>query len=294
MPPFAVAEHTYSAYLPFRPKAICMIAGSRKYTQCGMSMRAERISDHVYSDTSGEGRGNIGAIELPNFTIVVDSTISMKTAKAFRSSLESQTQSPIRKLVLTHHHSDHTLGIPAFKDCEVIASEPYRRLKRTAKYQPTLTFEESLILKDEGFSVEIVHAGGHTKDSSYLYFPKEKTLFSGDLIFAKTFFYAGDRTFNPEGWTAVLNQFTAMDIEKIVPGHGPLCDKEEASVYLEFFNKTSAIMDELVQKGFSERQAAKYKEFPPFYQEYQEGVRAQALVNWYHFSKKRAHKHMEE
>lgn len=249
-------------------------------------MKADKISDHVYSDTTGEGKGNIGAIELPNFTIVVDSTISMKTAKGFRFSLESQIQSPIRKLIITHHHADHTLGIPVFKDCEIIASEPYKRLKRTVKYQPTLTFEETLVLEDQDLLVEIVHAGGHTKDSSYVYFPKEKMLFSGDIIFAKTFFYAGDRTFDPEKWRKVLRNFVEMDIRRIIPGHGPVCNKEEVKKYLEFFEATSSIMKDLVQKGFNERKAIRHNEFPAFYPEYRKGVRELALTNWYRFYKR--------
>jgi glyoxylase-like metal-dependent hydrolase (beta-lactamase superfamily II) len=186
-------------------------------------MEATRISEHVYADTSGEGKGNIGAIELPNYTIVIDSTISIKTANAFRKSLGSRAKSPIRKLVLTHYHLDHVRGIPVFKDCHTIASEPYKKLRRTAKYQPTVTFEESLLLKNEDLVVEIVHAGGHTKDSSYIFFPQEKILFSGDLIFAKSFFYAGDRTFNPEIWADVLKHFMTMEIETIVPSFGFAC-----------------------------------------------------------------------
>lgn len=246
-------------------------------------MEATRISQRVCADTSGEGKGNIGAIELPNYTIVIDSTISTKTANAFRKSLESRTKSPIRKLVLTHYHLDHVRGIPVFKDCDTIASEPYKKLRRTAKYQPTLTFEESLVLKDEDLAVEIVHAGGHTGDSSYIYFPQEKILFSGDLIFAKSFFYGGDRTFNPEKWTGVLKHFTTMEIETIVPGHGPICDLEEVKIYIEFFEATSRTMKELVQKGMKKKEAVTYKGFPDFYVEYREGVRELALANWHNF-----------
>ena len=79
-------------------------------------MKAEKISKHVYADTSGEGKGNIGAIELKNFTIVIDSTISKKTAQAFRTSLESQIKSPIQKLFITHYHADHVYGLQVFKD----------------------------------------------------------------------------------------------------------------------------------------------------------------------------------
>lgn len=256
-------------------------------TREGYKVEATKLSDRVYTDTSGEGKGNIGAIELNNYTIVVDSTISTKNAKAFRKSLESQVKSPLRKLVLTHYHSDHTLGIPVFKDCEIIASEPYKRLKRSAKYQPTLTFEKSLVLEDGDLTVEIVLAGGHTMDSSYIYVPCEKTLFSGDLVFAKTFFYAGDQTFNPEKWLEVLKKLLSMEIDVVVPGHGPICGKEEIETYINFFEDTCSIIKELVESGAKEREIIEYEGFPEFYPEYRKGVRELALANWYKFYKEK-------
>jgi len=250
-------------------------------------VKATKLTDRVYVDTSGEGKGNIGAIELNNYTIVVDSTISINSAKAFRNSLESQVKSPVRKLVLTHYHSDHTLGIPVFRDCEIIASEPYKRLKRSAKYQPTQTFENSLVLEDGDLKVELVLAGGHTKDSSYIYFPIEKTLFSGDLIFAKTFFYAGDPTFNPETWLDALNRFLSMQIAIVIPGHGPVCDKEEIVTYAKFFKDMCSVIKKLVEDGAKEKEVIRYESFPEFYTEYRKGVKELALTNWYKFYKKK-------
>jgi cyclase len=251
-------------------------------------MEATRISERVYADTSGEGKGNIGAIELPNYTVVVDSTISTKTANSFRKSLESKTKSPVRKLILTHYHSDHVLGIPAFKDCDIITSEAYEKLRRTAEHSPNITFDKSLVLKDGEFSVEIAHAGGHTTDSSYIYFPQKKTLFSGDLIFAKTFFYAGDRTFNPDSWTKALKKIMTMEIETIVPGHGPVCGREEVEKYIRFFEATSSKMRELVKMGASKKDALENTGFPDFYPEYREGLRVLALTNWYRFCKQQS------
>jgi cyclase len=246
-------------------------------------MKASRISEHLYADTSGEGKGNISAIELPTSTVVVDSTVSPETAFAFRSSLESQIQSPVRRILITHYHADHTLGLPAFKDCDIIACKPYSTLRKDALYQPTLTFETNLLLRDDGFSLEIVHSGGHTADSAYAYLPEEKTLFSGDLIFAKTFFYAGDRTFNPEMWRSALRRFLDLKIERIIPGHGPICDKEEVRTYLGFFDTTCSIMKECAAKGLSEQDATHSREIPAFYPEYRQGIRKLALANWYRF-----------
>lgn len=253
-------------------------------------MEATKVCERVYADTSGEGKGNIGAIELPSFTILVDSTISTKTANSFRKSLESKIESPIRKLILTHYHSDHVMGLPAFKDCDVIASESYSKLRRTAKYKPIITFEKSLVLEDRELSVEVVHTGGHTLDSSYVYFPKEKTLFSGDLIFAKTFFYAGDQTFNPDVWVEALKRFMTMEIQTIVPGHGPICNKEEVEMYIRFFETTSSIMKQLVKAGAKEKEAVENTSFPDFHPEYREGIRSLALTNWYRFYKQQLKK----
>jgi glyoxylase-like metal-dependent hydrolase (beta-lactamase superfamily II) len=249
-------------------------------------VRASKLTDRVYADTSGEGKGNIGAIALDTYTLIIDSTFSIESAKAFRESLRTQVAAPISKLVLTHYHSDHTLGIPVFKDCEIIASEPYRRLRRSSRYQPTRTFENSLVVRDGRLMVEIVLAGGHTEDSSYIYFPHEKVLFSGDLIFSKTFFYAGDKTFNPKAWLDVLKRFLSMEVNTIVPGHGLVCDKREVSAYAKFFENMSKIARELVKDGAKEKKFLKYEYFPMFYPEYRKGVKDLALVNWYKFYKR--------
>lgn len=251
------------------------------------SMKAAKLTDRVYADTSGEGKGNIGAIELNSYTIVVDSTISTNYAKAFRRTLESQVKAPVRKLVLTHYHSDHTLGIPIFKDCEIIAGSPYKRLKRSARYQPTQTFENLLALEDGGLRVEIALAGGHTKDSLYIYFPSQRALFSGDLIFAKTFFYAGDPTFNPETWMDVLNSFLSLNIVTVIPGHGPVCGREEIVIYARFFESMNSTIEKLVEDGAKEKEVIRYNGFPEFYPEYRKGVRELALANWYKFYKKK-------
>jgi len=281
-------------------------------------VKAHKITENVYADTSGEGRGNIGAIELQNYTIAVDTTMFPQTAVAFRHSLESQIKTPIRKLILTHCHADHVFGNQVFKGCEIISSKPLKQRmeelapiewtpKKLMEYEkkfpdlagklsevtitfPTATFEKTMTLKDGDLSVTITHSGGHTEGTSYLYFPKGKILFSGDLIFAKSFPWGGDKTCNPDRWIETLKQFLTMDIERIVPGHGPLCGKEEVKIYLEFFESTTSIMKELIQKNMDEREIAQYKGFPAFYPPHRPEAQMASLVNWYSFYKQKAKK----
>jgi len=90
--------------------------------------------------------------------------------------------------------------------------------------------------------------------------------------------------------TSFLPKPSSMQVIAPVPGHGPLCDKEEIRTYLEFFDTTSSIMKKLVKEGASEKQVLRYNKFPAFYPEYREGIKKLALVNWYRFYKKKERK----
>lgn len=279
----------------------------------GAVMKAHRISDRTFADTSGEGRGNIGAIELQNYTIIIDSTLFPSTATTFRKSLETQIKSPIQKLVLTHYHADHVFGNQVFKDCEIISSiqllqrmEEQARtfklrdsdikkrpelaeLKRLEMTFPTMTFDRALTLRDDDFVVEITRVGGHTEGSSFVYFPRERIIFSGDLIFAKEFPWAGDETCNPQEWINALKLFKKLDVETIVPGHGSICDLTEIDKYLKFYEETTAIIKDLIDKGFTKREVLKYQSFPSFYTyERRKGSferRSGTIAKWYDFYK---------
>ena len=278
-------------------------------------MQACRIGDRTFADTSGEGRGNIGAIELQNYTIVIDSTLFPSTATTFRKSLETQIRAPIRKLVLTHYHADHVFGNQVFKDCEIISTtqllQHMEKQAHTFKLSdsdikerpelaelkclemtfPTMTFEKAISLRDDGFIVEITRVGGHTEGSSFVYFPQEHILFSGDLIFAKEFPWAGDETCNPQEWINALKLFKELDVEKIVPGHGPICDKSEIDRYLKFYEETTAIIKNLIERGFTKKEVLQYQDFPSFYTyERRKGAferRSGTLARWYDFYKHR-------
>ena len=130
---------------------------------------------------------------------------------------------------------------------------------------PTEVFDESLTLMDEGLEIVVKRVGGHTVGSAYVYFPAERVLFAGDLIFAQTFPWGGDPTADPDEWIAVLKEFQQMDIEKIVPGHGPVCDLKEVQTYLDFFEPAAKIRQELIEEGRTQEEGVEFKGYPEFY-----------------------------
>jgi len=184
----------------------------------------EEISTSVVAITSGWSHGNVGGIALDNFVVVIDTTNSPERGKEFRDELDERFDVPVKYTFLTHHHSDHATGLNAFSDTTVIShkrtAKKIRSLTRINTY-PSIVFDTEYEIRDKDSLVELYHTGGHTSDSSYLHFPNEKVIFSGDLIMEGFLFFAGYQS-NPNNWINALNQFKKLRPRFIVPGHGPV------------------------------------------------------------------------
>ena len=273
-------------------------------------MRLDKISDRVFANTKGETGGNIGIILLEDGVAAVDAQYPVSGAD-FRRSIPLVTSKPVTHLLLTHCHGDHVFGNQAFEDCEVVAHRLLKekmeenlrtvwapvnikrmfeevrmnRPERAWLYEglrivlPTKTFDERFTLN----GVEMIHTGGHTAGSSVIYVAHDHVLFAGDLVFAETFPWAGDPSANPDKWIEAFKAILDMDIETIVPGHGPLCDKSEVKIQLEWFEAVRDEMKRLIAEGVSIEEAVKHDGYPSFYEPEREERRDNTLRRWYRF-----------
>lgn len=274
-------------------------------------MIVEQVTERTYANTTGETRGNVGAISLPNYAVVVDTGMYPVVAKEFRTHIETITGTPVTKVILTHYHGDHVFGNQIFKDCQIISSDDLEgrmremaveqwtrdKLKEAAKIRPDSyglldlesleitfpmeRFDDTFTLTDEGVEIVAQKVGGHTKGSAYVYFPPESVLFVGDLIFAQTFPWGGDPTADLDAWIRALKGFQQMDIEKIVPGHGPICDLKEVQAYLNFIEPVARIIKELITEGRSQEDVVGFDGYPEFYASETPERRRDTLIQWY-------------
>ena len=184
-------------------------------------------------------QSNAAAIAFDDYLITIDPSPEKQTAPIFRKDIEEHFKLPVKYLFVTHYHGDHTKGIDAFTDAIVIGSEKlYKKMKADKKENlPDILFTEKLAIKQNELSVEFHHIGGHTACSSYAYFPIEKVIFLGDLLFADEFPWAGDKTSNPDQWIKFLEEIQKTNFDYVVPGHGPLCGKEEISKQLKLLTE---------------------------------------------------------
>ncbi len=272
-------------------------------------MRLVRVSKRVYSNCEFEAGGNVGIVVMDKAVAAVDAQYPVPGLD-FRKSIPSVTSKPVTHLLLTHVHGDHVFGNQAFEDCTIIS---HRRLRE--KMEESLRGEWApgnlekmledvrrnrpdrahlyeglrIVLPNKTFSriwridgVELIHTGGHTDCSSVVYVPDERVLFAGDLVFAKTFPWAGDPTADPDAWIRAFRKILAMDVKSIVPGHGPLCGKEEVETQLKWFTAVRRKMKALIAEGATEEDAVSHKGYPAFYESVGDR-RERSLRHWCKF-----------
>lgn len=240
---------------------VCMaVFSGAAFAQEGLT----KIADNVYSyvgvkdaSPTHSFAANAGIVIGRDGILVVDTLISAKEAQRFLADIRKVSDKPIKYVVNTHTHLDHAFGNSVFakQGAIVISHEADRRLlekvgestlKNIANFglkpedmagteivYPSLTFSDRLTIDLGGETVELIRvAPSHTEGSVIAYLPAKKLLFSGDILFTDFHPYLADGDI--PGWTRTLDALIAMDVERIIPGHGPLSTKKDLREMKEY------------------------------------------------------------
>ena len=231
------------------------------------------ISDSIYAyvgaddDSASNSFGaNAGIIVGQDAVLVVDTLVSNNKAKAFIKDIRAITEKPIKFVVNTHAHLDHSFGNSAFAEigATIISHANAMRYMKKASQKilekadvyfglnqdemagtrivfPQITFTEQMAVDLGGLQIELRHiAHSHSKGSVYVYIPERKVLFAGDILF--TDYYANMSSSDVNGWVETIDHMMGLDVEHIVPGHGPLSVKKDLTDqrdYLLVFDKNA-------------------------------------------------------
>jgi glyoxylase-like metal-dependent hydrolase (beta-lactamase superfamily II) len=214
-------------------------------SQADLAEKTERfvqLAENAYCLTA-EGDPNTGVIIGDNGVMVIDTRATPVMAEDVIRHVRSVTDKPIRYVLLSHYHAVRVMGASAYKAQYVIASQGtfelikergqqdfdsevqrFPRLFRSVESVPGLTwpnlvFDRSLTLWMGKTEVQVKHIGkGHSKGDTIAWMPREKVLFSGDLVEEGTAPYAGDAYFKE--WPETLEKLRGFGAEKLVPGRG--------------------------------------------------------------------------
>ena len=202
-----------------------------------------KLSDNAYAYTA-EGDPNTGIIIGDDAVLVLDTQATPVMAQDVIRRIREVTDKPIKYVLMTHYHAVRVLGASAYKADHIIASQDTRDLIVERGEQdkaseigrfprlfqnvesvppgltwPTITFSGKMTLWLGSLEVQLLQLGrGHTKGDTVAWLPKQKILFSGDLVEFDATPYAGDAYF--KDWPQTLDNIAALEPQQLVPGRG--------------------------------------------------------------------------
>lgn len=212
----------------------------------------EGVFAYVQLD-GGWGLNNAGFLVGSRGVTLIDTCFTERRTRALLSTIRSITDAPIRTLVNTHHHGDHTHGNYLVPDATIIAHERCREavletgLLAESMFPgvewgevevapPFVTFTDRLTIWVDDLRVELQFVGpAHTTNDVVAWLPEARVLFAGDLVFngGTPFVLMG----SVAGAITAVERLQGLEPEIIVPGHGPVCGPdvlEDQLAYLHF------------------------------------------------------------
>lgn len=241
----------------------------------------EKVTDRIYymMPSNETGRPLIGLVIGDDYCLIVDSGNSPKHANEFQFELEKMELPPIKYLVLTHHHCDHSFGM---SEWNVVSIANHKTIEYIKAYQEITYDDEALgIAKQKGilndffvtsikndiedrrnfqplnaevsFDGEMtIDLGGiicelrhvtspHTDDSTIIYIPEEKTLFLGDSLYGKRI--DGFNSFDDEVIFPMMDIIKKYEAEHFISSHEPAFGKNDFALFDEHLRLGFSISD---------------------------------------------------
>ncbi|MFV9482787.1 MBL fold metallo-hydrolase [Christiangramia sp. ASW11-125] len=229
-----------------------------------VEIKTQQITQEVYL-LRGAG-GNIGILTGSDGVFMIDDQFAALSDKLI-AAIAKISKQPVRFLVNTHHHGDHTGGNEIFDNqgALILAHQNVRdRLKEKATDStagiPVITFNDQLNLHINSNDVMVLHVhNAHTDGDALVYLPQSNVLHTGDTFFNGMFPYIdlssggsvdGDIEAAEKG-LSIINENT-----QIIPGHGNLATYKDYSNYLAMLKSIRESVLQKIDQGATEEEVA--------------------------------------
>ncbi|MGO9658661.1 MAG: MBL fold metallo-hydrolase [Acidimicrobiales bacterium] len=239
------------------------------------------VTPNIFTETKLRGCN-------PSFVVTTDGVVVIDTpqlpSKAIAMRKEAQSHGTIRYLINTEHHVDHIFGNYYFKGAGTVVShrgvydnfmvptphlDPFGYAAEAvptddpegealfpdaATYyldpnRPSVVFTGDLTLRLGEHTFDLLYTPGHTPGQVAVHVPEERVVFTGDTVFCECQTWL--MTSDVDQWLASLRRLRALDVDWVVPGHGPVTRPSyldtQRAVLLEWVSAVAAA----VAKGWS-------------------------------------------
>lgn len=241
-------------------------------------MKWTEHGDGVYSQRYRSLDLNVGAVVCRDGLLIIDTRAHYAQARELVEDLTEISDLPVRWIVNTHHHWDHTFGNGEFHDVDIWGHERCKtnladyggamlaRVRKMAPDQaahfdevlivpPNRTFTDGTDLTLGGRTIEMRHLGrGHTDNDIVVRIPDAEVVFAGDLVEEGAPPSFGDAY--PLEWPEALTALLALVDGPVVPGHGGTVDAAFVADQRDALIETARLARERQRDGMTPAQAA--------------------------------------
>ena len=254
--------------------------------------RSKEVVPGVYwiSDLSFS---NCGYIVTDEGVVVVDTQLVPMFGNEMIKEIKAVTDKPIKYVINTHWHTDHVGGNEVFSpEARIIGHEFTRKIieqrrkeqeegtidesiKQLGKFTftpPDVTFDQNMTLYMGNTVIELLFfGGGHSGGDIVVYLPKEKVLFSGDLLMKGSGMpdYRDDS--NIDKLIESLKKMQELKVEKIISGHMGIAEQKDIQTSIDKLIAFRKQVKTYVDKNIPPDKAAESITFPegenPFYKQ---------------------------
>jgi len=241
----------------------------------------ENVTPNVFAETKVRGC-NPSFVTTSDGVVVIDTPQLPTRAVAMRK--EAESHGPIRYLINTEHHVDHIFGNYYFKGAGTVVNhqglydrfmvvypelDPFAYAKealptddpegeaifpdRDEYYRDpnkgTIVFTGDLTLRVGGHTFHLLHTPGHTPGQLAVHVPEERVVFTGDTLFSgcQTWLMTSDVA----QWLDALERIRTLDVDWIVPGHGPVVTKQYLDVQRSHLMEWKTAVATAIARGWS-------------------------------------------
>jgi cyclase len=241
----------------------------------------QQVTDRIFTETRVRGC-NPSFVKTSKGPVVIDTPQLPTKAVEMRDMVEGV--GPIQYLINTEHHVDHIFGNYWFKGRTTIihhqgvherfmtvfpeldpfsyalealptddpggaALVPDREAYYAGMGTADVVFTGDVTLKVGDRTFHLLHTPGHTPGQVAVYVPEERAVFTGDTVFSECTTWL--MTSNVDLWITAIDRIRALDIDHVIPGHGPVQGKAYLHTQVAFMLEWEAAVATAVAKGWS-------------------------------------------
>jgi cyclase len=239
----------------------------------------------IYDETSS----NSAFLVTEDGVLVVDTRQHPRDGQDLLDRIRRKTDKPIRWVINTHFHGDHTYGNSVFKaaGATIVAHKDTARIMvqvdnkefqrrqpffKTRNYDPTevkltlpaVTFDHAMTIRLGNREVRLAYSGpGQNPGDTFVLFPHARTLFTSGAFARRSM---PNMAFTPsvDAWIELLTEIASMDVDTILPPHGNVASRADVQELADFIRFEYALVKKAIADGVPVDVAVKTLDFSPY------------------------------